>query len=87
MRDAAGQLADGLHLLRLDELELEPAAAGHVLRHPDEVQHVTGGAALRLAAERGPPLLAGIGGAELHVEHALLAGAQHVGANPFAIVG
>ena len=33
VRDAAGELADRVHLLRLAHLLLEPAALGHVARH------------------------------------------------------
>ena len=47
MRDAAGELADRLHLLRLAELVLELAALGDVAQH----EQVAAGDELRLRAD------------------------------------
>ena len=38
VRDARGELADGLHLLRLPELVLEMQPLGDVLRHEQNVR-------------------------------------------------
>ena len=53
MGDTSGEIADRLHLLRLDELHLEMAPVGDVLKHTDELGRL---APASMTAQGRPPL-------------------------------
>ena len=76
MRDAAGQLANRLHLLALDELRLQRLQLGRVVEH----RHQAGPAVLDRAAQTDLEIAIGVGpgGAE-HFGMALAAAGQDLG--------
>ena len=60
MRDAAGELADRFHLLRLPQLLFEPAALGDVARVDDDGADGRIGEAIDADAFHDPPRAVGV---------------------------